>query len=81
MSFAESAFAQFMSRAEGRILRVVAGLALIAWGYTHREETLGAVLLAFGFVPLVAGAFNLCLLSPLFGGPLSGRKILACKRT
>jgi hypothetical protein len=80
MSFAESAFAQFMSRTEGRILRVVVGLAMIAWGFTHRGQTAGMVLLVVGFVPLVLGTFNLCLISLLLGGPFAGTKILASKR-
>jgi hypothetical protein len=28
-----------------------------------------------GLVPLLAGAFDVCLLSPLFGGPLSGEAV------
>ena len=30
-----------------------------------------------GVIPLAAGAFDLCLLSPLFGGPLSGAEVRA----
>ncbi len=80
MNFPESAFAQFMSRIEGRLLRVVVGIALICLGFLNRGQTWGLVVLIVGFVPLIAGTFNLCLLSPLFGGPLSGVKILACRR-
>jgi hypothetical protein len=56
MSFAESGFAQFMSSAAGRLVRVIAGLAIIYWG-----------------------AFDLCLFSLLFGGPLGGARIRALK--
>ena len=80
MSFAESGFAQFMSSAAGRILRVIAGLAIIYWGYTARATTTGTVLMIVGLVPLIAGAFNLCFFSPLLGGPLSGARIVAMKK-
>jgi hypothetical protein len=77
MAFAESGFAQFIASGAGRALRVIAGLALIAWGYTMRDQTSGVVLMIVGLVPLAAGAFDLCLLSPLLGGPVQGAKIRA----
>jgi hypothetical protein len=77
MAFAQSAFAQFFASSAGRVLRVVAGLALIGSGYTLRGQTSGLVLMVVGLVPLLAGAFDVCLLSPLFGGPMSGRAIRA----
>jgi len=79
MSFAESGFAQFMSSAAGRILRVIAGLAIIYWGYTTRGTSLGIALMIVGLVPLVAGGFDLCLFSALFGGPMGGARIRALK--
>ena len=69
-SFGQSGFAKFMSGPAGRLLRVVAGLALIGWGYGQRDTTLGMVLMVVGLVPLAAGVFNLCLISALLGGPL-----------
>ncbi len=75
MSFAQSAFAQFVSSPAGRIIRVVAGLALIAWGYALSGQTVGTVLMAVGLLPLLAGALDLCVLSALLGGPLSGAEI------
>lgn len=79
MRFAESAFAQFIASGAGRLLRVVVGLALIAWGFSLRDTGAGLALMAVGLVPLAAGAFDLCLLSPLLGGPLSGQKIRAAR--
>ncbi len=75
MSFAQSAFAQFMSSPAGRVVRVIAGVALIAWGYTLREQSTGIVLMIVGLVPLLAGAFDVCVISALLGGPFSGAAI------
>lgn len=80
MAFAQSGFAQFIASGAGRALRIVAGIGLIAWGYSISETTAGAVLMIVGLVPLAAGAFDLCLLSPLLGGPLAGAKIRASGR-
>ena len=79
MGFAESGFAQFMSSPAGRIVRIVAGLALILWGYSARTTTLGLVLMVVGLVPLIAGAFDLCFFSALLGGPMGGARIRALK--
>lgn len=74
-SFGKSGFAQFVNSPVGRIARVVVGLALIGWGYTRRAESAGIVLMVVGLVPLIAGTFNLCLVSALLGGPLSGARL------
>jgi hypothetical protein len=74
-SFGESAFARLVNSPAGRIARIVIGLGLIAWGYTHRAESSGIILMVVGLVPLAAGAFNLCLISALLGGPLSAARI------
>ena len=73
-SFGRSGFAQFMSSTAGRLLRVVAGIAIIGWGYTARGTTTGLVLMVVGLVPLLAGIFNWCFISVLLGGPLSGAR-------
>jgi hypothetical protein len=70
-SFGRSGFAKFINSPAGRIARIVVGLVLIVWGYTSSS----IVLIIIGFVPLVAGAFDLCLISALLGGPISGAKI------
>jgi hypothetical protein len=79
MGFAESGFAQFMSSLAGRIARIVVGLAIIVWGYSARATTVGVVLMVVGLVPLIAGAFDLCFLSALLGGPMGGARIRALK--
>jgi hypothetical protein len=75
MSFAQSAFAQFMSSPAGRIIRIIAGVVLIGWGYSARDQTAGIVLMIVGFLPLLAGAFDICVITGLLGGPFRGPAI------
>ena len=70
-SFGRSGFAKFINSPAGRIARIVVGLALIVWGYTSG----GIVLIIIGLIPLAAGALDLCLISALLGGPISGKKL------
>jgi len=68
-------FCTFMASMTGRIIRAVAGLALVAWGVFGLDGTAGLVVALVGLVPLAAGVFDLCLFAPLFGCPMSGAKI------
>lgn len=70
------AFARFTSQPAGRIIRAVTGLALILLGFLVMGGTGGIVVGMIGFVPLAAGVFNFCLIGPLVGGYLDGRKNL-----
>ncbi len=66
-------FSHFMASSLGRGVRIVAGLALIIIGIA-----LGGgwwALAVVGLVPLLAGAFDLCLFNPLFHQPFSGRLV------
>jgi hypothetical protein len=78
-SFGQSGFARFMNSPTGRITRILAGLGLISWGYAERAGSTGIILMVVGLVPLAAGAFNLCCISALLGGPLSGARIAGSK--
>lgn len=78
-SFGRSGFAKFINSPTGRIARLVVGLALIVWGYTQLNSGTGIVLIIIGLVPLTAGAFDLCLVSALLGGPISGKKVRELK--
>ena len=78
--FAASWFGQCMSSTRGRIGRIVAGLALIVAGLFALGGTAGMLLAAIGLVPLLAGTFDVCLFSALFGGPLRGSGVRACAR-
>jgi hypothetical protein len=48
---------------------------LFAIGLLALKGTGGTVVAVIGLVPLLAGMFDVCLIAPLFGAPLSGRKI------
>lgn len=64
-------FLRFMSTAPGRAIRVVMGVALIAIGLSM-DSGAGWALAAFGLLPLVTGAANICPISPFVGQPLRG---------
>jgi hypothetical protein len=70
-------FVQFLASTNGRLIRIVAGVALIAWGVLGLSGTTGIVIAVIGAVPLLAGLFDVCLLAPLAGRPLSGSDIRA----
>jgi Protein of unknown function (DUF2892) len=74
-------FAAFMSSPAGRIVRVVAGLALIGGGaalaLSATNVVLGVVLAVVGLVPFFAGTLDVCVFAPLFGAPFSGAKVRA----
>ncbi len=66
-------FARFMASPTGRGLRALVGIAVIIIGFA-----LGGGWIALGVVGLVfvaVGVFDLCLLAPLFGQPLSGKAV------
>jgi hypothetical protein len=74
-SFARSGFARLVNSLAGRLARIVAGIGLIAWGYMQRDSSSGLVWMGVGLIPLAAGVFNLCLISALLGGPISGARM------
>ncbi len=69
----------FLASGNGRLVRVAAGLLLVAWGILGLHGAAGIVVAVIGMVPLLAGAFDFCVFAPLFGAPLSGPKIRAAK--
>lgn len=77
--FASSRLGQLLASTAGRVARIVAGIGLIAGGLLAVGGTAGIVLAAVGLVPLLAGAFDVCVFSALFGGPLSGPAIRAIR--
>jgi len=64
----------FMVTPTGRLLRIVAGIVLIALGLLVVKDTGGIVLAVIGLVPLLAGIFDVCVFAPLFGGSFSGEE-------
>jgi len=71
-TFTRTSFARFINSPAGRVTRIVAGLALLVWGYTLRAGIEGKVLMVVGLIPLVAGSLDWCIISALLGGPLRG---------
>lgn len=69
-------FAKFMAKPLGRIVRIVAGAAIIIWG-SKMGNTAGTVMMIVGAVPFFAGALNLCMIAPFIGVPFKGKDILA----
>lgn len=73
-------FVSFMASSAGRITRIAAGIALIAWGIMGLDGNTGIVVAIIGALPLLAGLFDFCVFAPLFGCPLSGAKIRASSK-
>ena len=70
------AFAKFMSSGMGRVIRIVAGLALILVGLWVVEGTVGIILAVVGAIPLIAGLLDVCFIGALFlGTPLRGDEV------
>ena len=72
-------FVTFLASNTGRTVRIVAGIALVVWGWFGLAGTTGTIVAIIGLVPLLAGIFDFCVFAPLFGAPLSGLKIRAGK--
>lgn len=79
-SFNRSAFSQFINSPPGRILRLVAGTGFLVVGYAYRDHALGLLSMAWSVFPLSAGAFDVCYISAVLGGPLAGAKIRGMKQ-
>jgi hypothetical protein len=71
------AFSKFMASMTGRIIRIVAGIILVALGLLVVKDTGGIIIAVIGLVPLLAGVFDFCVFAPLFGQPFMGKAIRA----
>jgi hypothetical protein len=74
-NFGRSGFARFINSPTGRVLRLAVGMGLIGYGFTQRGTQTGLILMVVGFIPLLAGVFDLCLVSGLLGGPFRGSSV------
>ena len=72
-------FVTFMASGTGRIVRIAAGIALIAWALLRLNGPVAVVVAVIGAVPLLAGLVDVCVFAPLFGAPLSGPRIRSAK--
>ena len=68
-------FVSFMASKTGRLVRIVAGIALVAWGLLGLSGPTGIIVAVIGLVPLLAGIFDVCVFAPLFRNPFKGSEI------
>jgi hypothetical protein len=73
--FNRSGFSRFLNSLAGRIFRLAAGTAFLVVGIVYRDNALGLLSMAWSIFPLSAGAFDICYISVMLGGPFSGAKI------
>jgi hypothetical protein len=73
--FNRSWFSRFINSQAGRGFRLVAGTLFLVAGYVYRDHTLGIISMVWSVFPLSAGAFDMCFISAILGGPLFGSKI------
>jgi hypothetical protein len=74
-TFNNTWFSRFINSMTGRIFRMVAGTVFLLLGYVFRDRPLGIAAMVFSILPLSAGGLDLCYISAVLGGPLSGRNI------
>jgi hypothetical protein len=74
-AFNQSGFSKFINSPAGRIFRFVVGIGFLVVGYVYRHHTLGVLSMVWSVFPLSAGALDMCYVSAVLGGPLSGAKI------
>jgi hypothetical protein len=80
-AFNRSGFSRFLNSPAGRVLRLAVGAGFLIVGYLYRGHALGVLSMVWSVFPISAGAFDICYLSALLGGPLSGAKIRAKYKT
>jgi hypothetical protein len=65
----------FLAGSAGRVVRAVAGLALVLIGVFLVGGIGRWILVIVGLVPLLAGLFDYCVFAPLFGLPFVGPRL------
>lgn len=75
--FNQSGFARFINSPSGRIFRIAAGTGFLIAGLVFRDHLLGVLSLVWSIFPLSAGAFDVCYISAVLGGPIAGKTIRA----
>jgi hypothetical protein len=80
-SFNQSGFSKFLNSPAGRIFRFVVGTGFLVVGFVYRNHLLGVFSMLWGALAMSAGAFDICYISVMLGGPLSGPKIRSKYKT
>ncbi|MGZ6124857.1 MAG: hypothetical protein ACXWLR_07845 [Myxococcales bacterium] len=70
-----SGLSRFVNSTAGRVFRLVAATGFLGVGYLFRSHPLGIVSMVWSIFPLSAGAFDLCYISAVLGGPIAGGRI------
>ncbi len=73
--FNRSLLSRFLNSSAGRVFRLAAGAGFLLVGYVYRHHALGVLSMAWSVLPLSAGAFDICYISAVLGGPFSGARI------
>jgi hypothetical protein len=68
-------FARWMATRWGRWPRIGLGLALIVIGI-YLQNPWGMLIALFGVLPVASGLDNFCVLGPVFGGGVDGRRLI-----
>ena len=71
--FNQSRLSRFINSVAGRAFRLTAGATFLIAGYFFRAHLLGVLSMLWSILPLTAGGFDLCYISAVLGGPLSGK--------
>jgi sorbitol-specific phosphotransferase system component IIBC len=66
---------RFIAGSAGRVIRAIAGLALILVGLLLVQGVGGWILAIVGLAPLLAGIFDFCIFAPLFSLPFLGPRL------
>jgi hypothetical protein len=80
-AFNRSGFSRFINSPAGRVFRLVAGTGFLVVGSIYRDRPLGVLSMIWSVLPLSAGAFDLCYISAVLGGPLTGARIRGQQKT
>ena len=74
-AFNKTGLSRFLNSPAGRTFRVVAGAGFLLVGYAFRIHPLGVASMLWSILPLTAGGLDVCYVSAVLGGPLSGATI------
>lgn len=74
-TFNQSGLSKFLNTPAGRIFRLAVGAGFLVVGYVYRGHALGVLSMVWGALAMSAGALDICFISAVLGGPLSGVKI------
>lgn len=74
-AFNQSGLSKFLNRPAGRVFRFLVGVGYLVVGFIFRDHPLGVLSMVWSVLPLSAGALDICYISAMLGGPLSGVKI------